>query len=109
MGSPVQRGLTRMNLFERGVRGLGDIIAKARTNLTGESRGTLGGWAMGVPRSMGQVNVTSAISFEKMREVVLKTPTAAAAINAVLDYAAGVGIHPRNVDHSQRTPPRAEQ
>ena len=27
----------------------------------------------------------------------------------MLDYAVGVGIHPRNVDHSQRTPVRAEK
>jgi phage portal protein BeeE len=44
------------------------------------------------------------ISRARMREIVLRTPTAAACLNAILDFTGGVKIDVRNVDASKPVP-----
>lgn len=76
-----------------------------------EARGTVSGWVMGVSPLWGQPypeqvdqtgDAASLISRERMREVVLRTPTAAACLNAILDFAGGVKIGVRNVDAAEK-------
>lgn len=95
-----------MNLFEQGVR---NLVAKAREVVQSRSRGSLSQWVSGTTPSYGQPNLSAKVSAERMREVVMKTPTAAAALNTILDYAANVPIHPRNTNHSDRVAPRADK
>jgi hypothetical protein len=73
-----------------------------------ESRGTVSGFTLGVSPLWGQPYPEQAsgdaeglISRQRMREVVLRTPTAAASLNAILDFAGGVKIDVRNVDPSK--------
>lgn len=77
----------------------------------GEARGTVSGFVLGVNPLWGQPypeqasgDVTAYISRQRMREVVLRTPTAAASVNAILDFAGGVKIGVRNIDPSKPTP-----
>lgn len=75
------------------------------------SRGTLSSYTIGVNPSWGQplpavaaADASGLITPERMREVVMKTPTAAAAMNAILDYAGGVKWNLRNIDASKPVP-----
>ena len=73
------------------------------------SRGTLSSYAVGVPEWMGQplpmqTDAQGLITPERMREIVMKTPTASAAMNATLDYAGGVNIKVRNIDPAKPVP-----
>ena len=76
-----------------------------------EARGTLSGFALGVSPLWGQPypeqmaeDASGLISRARMREVILRTPTAAACTNAILDFAGGVQIHVRNVNTSEVAP-----
>ena len=99
-----------MNLFEQGVRGL---VAKAQTAIrraSGQSIGSMSDWVPNTSPQWGQpYSTSSSVPIERMREVVMKTPTAAAAINTILDYAGNVAIYPRNVDHSKPVAPRTDK
>jgi len=77
------------------------------TTVSKASRGTMSSYTMGVSPSYGQPfpevvagDASGLITRERMREIVMKTPTAAACLNAVLDYASGVDIAARNKDAS---------
>lgn len=79
--------------------------------LSPEARGTVSGYVVGVSPLWGQPypevtdgtgDAASLISRERMREVVLRTPTAAACLNAILDFAGGVKIGVRNVDPAEK-------
>src|SRR5437879_2206834 len=76
-----------------------------------EARGTVSGYVMGVSPLWGQPypeqvdqtgDAASLISRQRMREVVLRTPTAAACLNAILDFAGGVKIGVRNIDPAEK-------
>jgi hypothetical protein len=69
----------------------------------GGSKGTLSSYIVGVPPEYGQPYITSAdvsglISPERMREIIKRTPTAGACINAILDFSTSVDLLIRNVD-----------
>ena|SRR5216684_1772345 len=74
-------------------------------------RGTVSGFTLGVSPLWGQPypeqvaqDASGLISRPRMREVVLRTPTAAASVNAILDFAGGVKIDVRNVDPAKPVP-----
>lgn len=73
------------------------------------SRGALTDYVVGVDPSYGQPRPTSAdvnglISPERLREIVMKGPTAGACLNAIIDFCTGVPIKVRNVDPAKPAP-----
>src|SRR6266487_6717067 len=93
------------------------LLTKAIRTLTAPSqpkkqaRGTLSGFTLGVNPLWGQPypeqvaqDASGLISRQRMREVILRTPTAAASVNAILDFAGGVKIDVRNIDASKPVP-----
>lgn len=69
------------------------------------SRGSLTSYVLNAPAQYGQppeivspADVQGLITPERMREIVMKTPTASACLNTILDYTSGVPIKVRNVD-----------
>lgn len=91
------------------MKALRGLIPQPVPRNTKESRGTMSGYVLGMPPLWGQpypeqvpqINAgdqATLISRERMREVVLRTPTAAACLNAILDFAGGVDIGLRNID-----------
>lgn len=92
-----------MSLIEKAVRaGVERLLAS--------SRGSLTDYVVNAPHQYGQPRPTAAdaqsylITPARMRELVMKSPTAASAMNAVLDYAGGVKIDVRNRDASKPVP-----
>lgn len=92
------------NFIMKALRGILPTRAESK-----EGRGTMSGFVRGVSPLYGQpypeqVDTTNGaagmISRERMREIVLRTPTAAACMNAILDFAGGVKIGVRNLDPS---------
>jgi hypothetical protein len=89
-------------------------LSPTDTRLQKASRGALSGYVpaasstYGQPRTDDVVDTSNLITYERMRQVVLRTPTAAAAVNAIIDYATGVLIYPHNVDETQPPPPRLQ-
>jgi hypothetical protein len=86
------------------LRGPSPAQAKVKT----EARGTVSGFTLGMSPLWGQPypevasgDAAGMITREHMREVVLRTPTAAASVNAILDFAGGVKIGLRNIDPAQ--------
>lgn len=80
------------------------------------SRGTLSSYVLGINPTWGQPlpeeaasDASGYITPSRMREIVIKTPTIAAAMNSVLDYAGGVPIAMRNVDASKPVPSKQVQ
>ena len=70
-----------------------------------EARGTMTGFALGVSPIWGQPypeqvtgDASGLITRQRMREIVMRTPTAAACMNAILDFTSGVKIGVRNID-----------
>lgn len=102
-----------MNLIQKAVSYL---IPTNRENVPNESRGVLSTYVPNVG-SWGQPNTANgpiadiygSITPQRMREIILKTPTASAAINAILDFATGVKIAARNTDPAQKPPFHATQ
>ena len=85
-----------MTLIGKAFKSLSTTIKKA-------SRGTVTDYVLNAPAEYGQPLVVAAdssglISPERMREIVRKTPTVAACMNAILDYCANVDILVRNSD-----------
>src|SRR5579859_5028272 len=76
------------------------------------SRGSLSSWIPGQPAWYGQPLSNRSYDYsgllitpERMREIVMKTPTAASCLNAILDYAVNVPIQIRNIDASDPADP----
>ena len=93
---------TLVNKAVRAIRG--NAVSKA-------SRGTMSGYTIGVSPMWGQPfpsassgDAQGLITPERMREIVMKTATAGASMNAVLDYAGGVKLNIRNRDASKPVP-----
>lgn len=95
------------------------MISKAFRSITGgnvtkASRGTMTSYVLGAPHQYGQpyefaasvADIQGLVTPDRMREIVMKTPTAGAAMNAVLDYVAGVEIDVRNVDAAKKVSER---
>ena len=87
-------------------KALNSLISPSRTK--GEARGTVSGFTLGVSPLWGQPypeqvsgDAAGLITRQRMREIVLRTPTAAACMNAILDFAGGVKIDVRNIDPSK--------
>lgn len=75
------------------------------------ARGTMSDFVIGAPHIFGQpLPLTSdaqgLITPQRMREIIMKTPTASASINAILDYVGGVKLDLRNVNAAKPVPPR---
>lgn len=75
------------------------------------SRGSLSDYVIGAPPEYGQPRPTSGdingtIGPERLREIVMKGPTAGASLNAIIDFAVGVPIKVRNVDPAEPASPR---
>jgi hypothetical protein len=82
-----------VNPIERTLR---EWVSKAVSVAVSASRGVISEWVPS-PASYGQPRRLSndsygQISPQRMREIVLKTPTAGGAMNAILDYASGVEV-----------------
>jgi hypothetical protein len=84
------------------------IWPQTKTNKN-EPRGAVSGFTLGVSPLWGQPypevqsgDASGLITRERMREVVMRTPTAAACLNAILDFAGGVKIGVRNIDPSEK-------
>src|SRR6266851_3502498 len=95
------------NLLTKALR----TLISPQRNESSAGRGTVSGFALGVSPLWGQPypeqvaqDATGLISRPRMREVVLRTPTAAACMNAILDFAGGVKIDIRNVDPAKPVP-----
>ncbi|GHO55519.1 phage portal protein [Ktedonobacter robiniae] len=85
-----------MTLIGKAFKSLSTTIKKA-------SRGSLTDYVINAPPEYGQPLIVGAdasglISPPRMREIVRKTPTVAACINAILDYCSNVEILVRNSD-----------
>lgn len=77
------------------------------------ARGTQSDFVLGSPHIWGQPlpqvaasDASGLITPQRMREIVLKTATAAAAMNAVLDYTGGVNLNLRNINAKKPVPPQ---
>src|SRR6266700_6003027 len=84
-------------------RSAGKTPPQGRGTLTGFTLGVSPLWGQPYPEQVAQ-DASGLISRQRMREVVLRTPTAAASVNAILDFAGGVKIDVRNVDASKPVP-----
>lgn len=89
------------SLLEKAIRSLVRIPSRS----TNPARGTVSGFVPGVSPLWGQPypeqaagDASGLISRQRMREIVMRTPTAAACMNAILDFTGGVKIGLRNVD-----------
>src|SRR5947207_11534784 len=76
------------------------------------SKGTLSSFVIGAIPSYGQPLPQRTldpsgllITPERMREIVLKCPTAGSCLNSVLDYASNVPVKIRNIDPSKPAVP----
>lgn len=92
------------------------VVAKALTRNDGNgSQGVISDYMPGAlhnygqPRQGTQSDAYGLITPARMREVILKTPTAGAAINAILDYSSGVVVKVRNADPAKIAPVRASK
>jgi hypothetical protein len=89
------------------------IIAKAFNRALRQPRNTLSGYVPDSPHEWGQPYSLAGtddgagylISPERMREIVIKTATASASINAIVDYVTGVELTVTHVDKSQKVDP----
>ena len=89
---------------------VGQSFSVGRTSKT--PRGSVGSYIIGAPPEYGQPrpdaggnNIASLISPERMREIVMRTPTASACLNAIIDFASAVEIKIRNIDASKPASP----
>ncbi|GHO45185.1 phage portal protein [Ktedonospora formicarum] len=96
-----------MSLINKAFRAVSTTIKKA-------SRGSLTDYVINALPEYGQPLVVAAdasglISPQRMREIVRKTPTVAACMNAILDYCANVQILVRNIDPAKPADPVRSQ
>ena len=92
------------NLLSVVLRSANDTIEKA-------SRNTLSAYVPNSPHEWGQPHPTQGDAFdvispERLRELVLKTPTAGACINTIVDFAVGVELDVKNIDDAIPAPSR---
>lgn len=90
-----------MSRISKALRRLDEQVVKA-------SRGTMTSYVVNAPHQYGQplpavaaADTWGLITPERMREVVIKTPTAAACLNAVMDFVSGIRLGVRNKDASK--------
>ena len=95
-------------LLQKALPQITQSFAVGRTTKT--PRGSVGSFIVGAPPEYGQPrpdaggnNIASLISPERMREIVMRTPTASACLNAIIDFASSVEIKIRNIDASKPT------
>lgn len=90
------------------------LLSKAHNALTNyikkASRNSVTDYVINAPPEYGQPLVVAAdasglISPERMREIVRKTPTAAACVNAILDFTTNAAIKTKNRDPAQPADP----
>ena len=89
------------SLVSKAIQNVSQFIAKA-------SRNSLSSFVVNAPHQYGQPYSASAgigdamgyVSPFRMREIVLKTPTAGMCVNSILDYSSNVEIIVQNVDPS---------
>src|SRR5579864_4453422 len=96
-------------------KALNGFVATVSANTkAGQSRGSLTSYVIGAPHQYGQpyevassiADVQGLVTPDRMREIVMKTPTPSACMNAFLDYAVGVPIGIRCVDPSKKPDPK---
>ena len=85
---------------------LGKALRNLSVQVTKGSRGSLSTYVINAPAQFGQPlpmqsDVYGLITPYRMREIAFKTPTAAACVNAILDFAASVKPKLRNIDASK--------
>lgn len=89
---------------------LGNILSSLFSSKSA-SKNTLSDFSVQAPHEYGQPRPEqydvegTRIDPKRMREIALKTPTVAACINSIVDYAQGVKIKLRNVDPTQIADP----
>jgi hypothetical protein len=88
---------------------MANLIEKAAQRVAKASRNSLSSYVPWAPHEYGQplpmqldTAVGNVITPLRMRELVLRTATAAAAMNAILDYVGNVDIKVRNVDPKKK-------
>ena len=88
---------------------MANLIEKAAQAVAKASRNSLSSYVPYSPHEYGQplpmqadAVTANVVTPTRMRELVLRTPTAAAAMNAILDYVANVDINVRSVDPKQK-------
>lgn len=84
-------------------------FANLRVTVQKASRGTVSGYVLNAPRNFGQPVLTSGdayglISPKRQREIMLKSPTATACLNAIVDFSSSVKVGVRNVDPAVPAP-----
>lgn len=84
-------------------KALRSLTRSEATQVMKASRGTLTSYVLNAPPEYGQPrpeigDINGLISPERMRELVQKTPTPAACVNATVDFSIGVDILPKAVD-----------
>lgn len=85
---------------------MANLLSKAYNAIVSKaSRGTLSSYVVNAPHEYGQPNIVAGdssglITPQRMREIVKRTPTVAASMNAILDYTTNVDILVRNIDPS---------
>lgn len=91
---------------------LSKALQRADEALQKASRNTLTSYVPNAPAQYGQPlplqgDAYGLITPERMREIVLKTPTASSCVNAILDFAVGVKIDVRHIDPAKKAPQSA--
>src|SRR6266700_2403123 len=81
-------------------RSAGKTPPQGRGTLTGYTLGVSPLWGQPYPEQVAQ-DASGLISRQRMREIVMRTPTAAACVNAIMDFAGSVKIDLRNIDPTQ--------
>ena len=102
------------NLIEYLASAASFVAQKALPPDDGASKGVISGYHPGALHNYGQPRDTISdsgglITAERMREIILKTPTAGAGLNAIIDYCCDVRVKVRNADASQKAPVRASK
>lgn len=85
------------------------VLRSADGVITKASKNTLSAYVPNAPHEYGQPLPTQGDAFdiispERLREIVLKTPTASACINTIIDFAAQVELDVKNIDDTQPAP-----
>lgn len=91
-----------MSLLSKALRSADGLVVKA-------SKNTLSAYIPNAPHEYGQPLPTQGDAFdlispERLRELVLKTPTASACINTIIDFSAQVELDVKNIDDTKKAP-----
>ena len=87
------------------------LVGSPDTAVVKASRGTLTDYVLNAPHEYGQPypeigDIDGLISPQRMREIVNKTPTPAACVNATVDFAVGVPLTIKATDPSKKPDPQ---